>query len=52
LIAEAFNISVDVKTEGQEAQAAPVLNFDLVRAGEPKIQKMNLKNNGIYPVKF
>ena len=28
------------------------MKFDNVRTGEPKIQKMKLKNIGMYPVKF
>ena len=45
--AEAFKISLDIKFSHDQ-----ILDFDAVRVGEPKENKLYLKNIGMYPVKY
>jgi hydrocephalus-inducing protein len=47
LKAEAFNISLDIKMSHDQ-----ILDFEAVRVGEPKENKIYLKNIGMYPVKY
>mmetsp|Transcript_8825 Transcript_8825/g.8167 ORF Transcript_8825/g.8167 Transcript_8825/m.8167 type:complete len:1196 (+) Transcript_8825:4508-8095(+) len=45
--AEAFKISLDIRFSHDQ-----ILDFDAVRVGEPKENKLVLKNIGMYPVKY
>lgn len=45
--AEAFKISLDIKFSHDQ-----ILDFEAVRVGEPKENKLYLKNIGMYPVKY
>lgn len=45
--AEAFKISLDIKFSHDQ-----ILDYDAVRVGEPKENKLYLKNIGMYPVKY
>lgn len=45
--AEAFKISLDIKFSHDQ-----ILDFEAVRVGEPKENKLSLKNIGMYPVKY
>jgi hydrocephalus-inducing protein len=45
--AEAFKIALDIKMSHDQ-----ILDFDAVRVGEPKENKISLKNIGMYPVKY
>ena len=45
--AEAFKISLDMKFSHDQ-----ILDFEAVRVGEPKENKLYLKNIGMYPVKY
>lgn len=47
LRAEAFKISLDIKFSHEQ-----ILDFEAVRVGEPKENKLVLKNIGMYSVKF
>lgn len=48
--AEAFDISVDIKFPQNEKEN--VLSFGAMKVGEVKEQSLNLKNIGLYKVKF
>lgn len=45
--AEAFKISLDIKFSHEQ-----ILDFEAVRVGEPKENKLVLKNIGMYSVKY
>ena len=45
--AEAFKINLDIKFSHDQ-----ILDYDAVRVGEPKENKLYLKNIGMYPVKY
>ena len=45
--AEAFKISLDIKFSHDQ-----ILDFEAVRVGEPKDNKLYMKNIGMYPVKY
>lgn len=45
--AEAFKISLDIKMSHDQ-----ILDFDHVRVGEPKENKIYVKNIGMYPIKY
>ncbi len=47
LRAEAFKISLDIKFSHEQ-----ILDFEAVRVGEPKENKLILKNIGMYSVKY
>lgn len=47
LKAEAFKISLDIRMSHDQ-----ILDFEAVRVGEPKENKLYLKNIGMYPVKY
>jgi hypothetical protein len=47
LRAEAFKISLDIKFSHDQ-----ILDFEAVRVGEPKENKLVLKNIGMYSVKY
>ena len=47
LKAEAFKISLDIRMSHDQA-----LDFEAVRVGEPKENKIYMKNIGMYPVKY
>lgn len=47
LKAEAFKISLDIKFSHEQ-----ILDFEAVRVGEPKENKLVLKNIGMYSVKY
>ena len=47
LKAEAFKISLDIRMSHDQA-----LDFEAVRVGEPKENKIYMKNVGMYPVKY
>lgn len=48
LRAEAFKITLDIKFSHEQQ----ILDFEAVRVGEPKENKLVLKNIGMYSVKY